>query len=426
MGNAFLILFLKLKIISAESECVLYNTCTECSLCKSYSSSECKCEWSSSSCQSSFNLDKKHTSWYEMLSSCQEEEIDSIYCPEKNYFTKDDFIADKIEIRLNKDANNKYGKEFTLCTFEYVDDKEIYNYDLNFSFDSSLANKPSVYYYYSLKERNNIIDEGRKEVSDNYETSISQLSNLQIILLLKDEYTANPITITIEKTGNIKTKLIISFIIGIIFTFAVVAIVCFTRNYYNNKTRDQLRMLRAQMDLDHIQPVIISPGIDENELKNQNTQKLNELFAGRMAEHSYKKDYNQYGGGCSICLENFSKKSKVSITSCNHVFHYKCIYEWLFKNILCPKCPNCNNEVLKDANTFIKEKIDNQNHKEKSSTLQIKRRKSYINIRSSNFDLSSQNEMMNNNTLGMVTRNTEYPSSTKKIKRRKSKTSLKI
>ena len=30
------------------------------------------------------------------------------------------------------------------------------------------------------------------------------------------------------------------------------------------------------------------------------------------------------------------------------MFHYKCIHDWLYKNIRNPKCPNCNNEVLND------------------------------------------------------------------------------
>ena len=76
-----------------------------------------------------------------------------------------------------------------------------------------------------------------------------------------------------------------------------------------------------------------------------------------MKKHIYQKEYNQYGGGCSICLNKFDEKSEVSITSCNHVFHYKCIHNWLYKNIKNPRCPNCNNKILKDEN-YLDEKIE--------------------------------------------------------------------
>ena len=78
-----------------------------------------------------------------------------------------------------------------------------------------------------------------------------------------------------------------------------------------------------------------------------------------MIKHIYKKEYNQYGGGCSICLNKFNEKSEVSITSCQHVFHYKCIHNWLYKNIKSPKCPNCKYDILKDEDNSDKKKEKN-------------------------------------------------------------------
>ena len=78
-----------------------------------------------------------------------------------------------------------------------------------------------------------------------------------------------------------------------------------------------------------------------------------------MIKHFYKKEYNIYDGGCSICLNKFNEKSEVSITSCKHVFHYKCIHNWLYKNVKNPKCPNCNNEILnEDKNSHEKKETD--------------------------------------------------------------------
>ena len=47
---------------------------------------------------------------------------------------------------------------------------------------------------------------------------------------------------------------------------------------------------------------------------------------------------------CTICLEDFKLKSKLSILSCEHIYHKKCINDWIeSKNdTMNVKCPNCN------------------------------------------------------------------------------------
>ena len=106
----------------------------------------------------------------------------------------------------------------------------------------------------------------------------------------------------------------------------------------------------------------------EKYVEKINKQILDNLFNNKMAKHFYKKEYNKYGGGCSICLNKFNEKSEVSITSCKHVFHYKCIHNWLYKNIKNIKCPNCNHELLKD-------KIEEtSNEKDDNAIISIRRR----------------------------------------------------
>ena len=117
------------------------------------------------------------------------------------------------------------------------------------------------------------------------------------------------------------------------------------------------------------------------DIEKINKEKLDKLFNNQMAQHLYKKEYNEYGGGCSICLEEFNKKSKVSITSCKHVFHYKCIYDWLYKNIKNPKCPNCNHEILKDVDE------NSESNKIKSTkVIKVKRKTGQNNYRANNLN----------------------------------------
>ena len=37
----------------------------------------------------------------------------------------------------------------------------------------------------------------------------------------------------------------------------------------------------------------------------------------------------------------------VTLTSCNHIFHYDCLKKWSEKNTGHFKCPNCNYDFLK-------------------------------------------------------------------------------
>lgn len=41
---------------------------------------------------------------------------------------------------------------------------------------------------------------------------------------------------------------------------------------------------------------------------------------------------------CSICLENFKYKDKVSVLPCNHIYHRSCISLWYNKDNSCPLC----------------------------------------------------------------------------------------
>ena len=65
---------------------------------------------------------------------------------------------------------------------------------------------------------------------------------------------------------------------------------------------------------------------------------------------------------CSICFEDISLNSSLDdnhrlyITSCNHKYHYSCLYKWCFRKNSCPTCrtPNVINDIeLIDENTFL-------------------------------------------------------------------------
>ena len=439
LSKLLIALIIQIKLNSIRTQCE-FSSCSTCIMCGIETSTECICDWYSKEkvCSKTLTSENSLSKWYKELKNCEQTNEQSTYCSTKTYYTIDDFSDDKIQINIKKDTNNKYGQNFLYCLYEFYDEQQQYAYDLSIRFNSEIVvfERPKIAITYYVQQDGEMKG-NEEEISNDYNISLSKVHNLNFMVLLKSQYTEPPFTFIITKTSNIKYKLYVTILVGFIFLILIFGIICFTTNYLNKRTREHLRLLRVQRDLENFQQMnqlqVIKSGVDQDLLKKQNTEKLNKLFETILVEHSYKKEYNQYGGGCSICLENFNKKSKVSITPCSHVFHYKCIHEWLFKNILCPKCPNCNNEVLnekenKNKNNNIKKIINKNNNSNKNSsendeeenrdvildfnnkTLKGKKKENNgaINFNESKrktIDLSSQSNIINNssrlrNTLG--------------------------
>jgi hypothetical protein len=87
-----------------------------------------------------------------------------------------------------------------------------------------------------------------------------------------------------------------------------------------------------------------------DEIKEKNITVLNELFSTRFKPRKYSDNINEFKiATCSICLENFDG-TDVCVLDCKHIFHFKCIRDWLIKDSLKPKCPVCNDVILENIN----------------------------------------------------------------------------
>ena len=53
--------------------------------------------------------------------------------------------------------------------------------------------------------------------------------------------------------------------------------------------------------------------------------------------------YNNIIDNCLICTENFNINDLIKKTKCNHIFHTKCIKQWLCKES--NKCPICRTQI---------------------------------------------------------------------------------
>ena len=133
--------------------------------------------------------------------------------------------------------------------------------------------------------------------------------------------------------------------------------------------------------------MVRNPQLNYEEIQRENNKKIisdllsNPLLLG---ERIYEKKYEKHGTNCTICLEELKINiDKVCLTPCNHVFHFKCVSDWLNKNLLelNLKCPNCNF----DLSTMI------QNKSERSSINRIGTNNPI------NYFSDNENQIVNNN-----------------------------
>ena len=134
-------------------------------------------------------------------------------------------------------------------------------------------------------------------------------------------------------------------------------------------------------------------------IKEQNKKKIEFLLSSSMKSETYseylinKKNDNEeieVMTACTICLEDFKNGSQVIETPCYHLYHAKCITNWLYKNVMHPKCPNCNYNLIE-----IKKE-----QKSDVMIIQIKKKQSHRNISVTRIsDITSENEIRTNNLI---------------------------
>ena len=91
-------------------------------------------------------------------------------------------------------------------------------------------------------------------------------------------------------------------------------------------------------------------GSAEEQEKKLKMRKIKQLFATEFIPQYYSKDLDEKGfNACTICLKKFKNNaSKIIVISCNHIFHYKCLYDWLITNNHW-KCPICNLDLTENV-----------------------------------------------------------------------------
>ena len=162
-----------------------------------------------------------------------------------------------------------------------------------------------------------------------------------------------------KKQKNAKDMAIYGSIFGVFCLFLIGLIICLCKkcknlknknlykgNHIKNITQTQTQ-IQSQTD--------ILQEISKISMIKSNKDKIDDIFKGELKPKIFKKLNNGNNDNdclnCTICLENFKEGLSLIVdTKCQHRFHYKCFKDWIYNNILMPKCPNCNVPILETEN----------------------------------------------------------------------------
>ena len=223
--------------------------------------------------------------------------------------------------------------------------------------------------------RENIINKTLDKVSD-----VEILIDFKNTELSIDEY----LEISILTDNPSKKTKIIYIVVLVICGFLVMLIVILIILYIciKKKMEDRFREINEE-------------NVEKEKKMKENKKKIEQLYETILRPQIFSNDIlnnNCNNTICSICTDNFEvEKSEVMITPCKHIFHYTCLKPWIDNNILTPKCPNCNynilDSVLLSKPVDIAKKNDGHNNNEHRSSI----------IAINNTDNNNRNNVNSNN-----------------------------
>lgn len=170
-----------------------------------------------------------------------------------------------------------------------------------------------------------------------------KVSSITVYYYSQKKYMNPPFNIIMNKESQAPLKGLYIAII-VIVSVIIISFIVFLLLRKRIIENIQRRVIRNMSNQNNIVVPIENKATIKNNTKIINNLLVNELFPKKY-EQNIVKDAKE-GKTCSICLENFNLDDKISLTQCHHLFHFQCLSTWLHKNILNPKCPNCNYNFL--------------------------------------------------------------------------------
>ena len=133
------------------------------------------------------------------------------------------------------------------------------------------------------------------------------------------------------------------------------------------------------------------------------------LFEKIFISTEFKKAKNKYLDTCTICMDDFNEKDKIYTTSCEHIFHRKCIENYLnlikreiaderriIENINSYlRCPNCKSYLL--SKSILSKEKNVKNNKKNNSKGKNKSIDECKDVNNANDSNKKENDIISNN-----------------------------
>lgn len=199
----------------------------------------------------------------------------------------------------------------------------------------------------------------------------SSISNYTIHVYSEKNYNQLPFLLNIsyvDTSSNTGSYLGLFISIPLLIILCITISICFyrcSRAIANKAALERNRNIIQQQGGNRNQIAVGINALDQaqiNELlKTSNNIKIAEMIKKELRPVKYRESLNEHKNACTICLEEFLPESEVTLIYCKDIFHHVCLKDWLYKNLLHPKCPNCNYLIIDKENAKANESNNNSN-----------------------------------------------------------------
>ena len=134
-----------------------------------------------------------------------------------------------------------------------------------------------------------------------------------------------------QKIAN-TISIIVGAILGVLFICLIICMIYKRNSFTSDEDNSNIGVALFMLNNLNAQ--------SENE-EEINLKKKIYIFKNIMKPIQYNiKGHEKYGTQCMICLDNFDENKQICLTNCKHVFHYKCLYDYII-HTSDSHCPDC-------------------------------------------------------------------------------------
>jgi hypothetical protein len=393
----FLIILSLLSLsINENTTCTISENCDTCNFCGDKSLEYSTCNFENAFCHhvqnDNYEYNSKFKNYYSK-SFREDLEINN-FCDQRRFelssMTETFTILD-----TGKNVGLLTNKLKINCDYEIINDY-YYEHDsdqakLSFEIKNSKSNNRISFRIFLIYQTGNnirFIDLNDDKLRGGpLEKKLDSISSLDLLIDFKDNYGKNfidgeSLEITLVTSNPSKKTRIIILIITIICIVLIILIIVLIILYFVIKRRMEIRY-RENLENE----------AKEKKKELERKQKLvKDLLEGCLKPVLFTKNTSINDcNSCTICIDTFEiDKSQISITPCNHIFHYDCIKKWIEDNVLNPQCPNCKYNFFDNfVHSSVVQINNNANNNEQNNNNQNN------NVQNNNYNHGNNNAQIN-------------------------------